>query len=147
MKGKDKMRTEFLNALAGGGLIGVATTILLLFNGRVTGISGIVSGAINPQKNETLWRWAFVLGLIVGGFVLKATFPEFFLGRLATQDWTLILAGALVGFGTLLGSGCTSGHGVCGISRFSIRSIIATVTFILSGIISIVLFRLLGVIV
>lgn len=141
------MASEYLSALAGGGLIGVAATMLLVFNGRVTGISGIVSGAINPTRGDFFWRWSFLIGLIGGGFILKEQMPEVFLGRLSTHDWTLILAGLLVGFGTLLGSGCTSGHGVCGMSRLSIRSLVATVSFIVAGVLSIVVYRLLGVIV
>lgn len=139
------MPTEYLNALYGGGLIGIAATLLLVFNGRPAGISGILNGALHPKPQETLWRWVFLAGLVSGGFVLKDVLPEAFRGRLSSADWTLILAGILVGFGTLLGSGCTSGHGVCGMSRFSVRSLVATITFILAGVLSIVLYRALGV--
>ncbi len=139
------MLAEYVNAIYGGALIGVAATLLLVFNGRVSGVSGIINGAIQPQRNETLWRWCFILGLLAGGFLLKELSPEVFKGRLSSPDWTLVVAGLLVGFGTLLGSGCTSGHGVCGISRLSPRSLIATATFILAGIFSIVLFRAVGV--
>lgn len=141
------MESEIFRALIGGALIGLAATLLFLFNGRVSGISGILNGAINPSKNDYFWRWAFLAGLVGGGFILKSEMPEVFLGRLATHDYTLVIAGLLVGFGTLLGSGCTSGHGVCGISRLSKRSIVATITFIISGVVSILFFRLIGVIV
>lgn len=141
------MASEYLNALLGGALIGIAASLLLLFNGRVTGISGILNGALNPTRSEFLWRWSFLAGLIGGGFFLAENRPEVFWGRLATHDWTLVAAGLMVGFGTLLGSGCTSGHGVCGMSRLSIRSVIATVTFIVVGILSILFYRLTGVLV
>lgn len=140
------MFEEFSNALYGGILIGIAASLMLLFNGRVAGISGIVNGALQPKKSaDTLWRWGFLFGLFAGGFLLADIMPQVFRGRLSTPDWTLILAGMLVGFGTLLGSGCTSGHGVCGVSRLSIRSLVATVTFIVAGVLSIVFFRAIGV--
>lgn len=143
------MPQEYVNALMGGAVIGVAATLMLIFNGRVTGISGILGGALNPTAavswRDYSWRFLFIAGLVGGGFLLQEFYPEAFLGRLASKDWTLILAGLLVGYGTQLGSGCTSGHGVCGISRLSIRSLVATVTFIASGVLFIVLYRFLGV--
>ena len=91
-------------------------------------------------------RVTFVLGLFSGGLLLKALAPQSLLGgTLATANWSVVVAGVLVGFGTIMGSGCTSGHGVCGISRLSIRSILATMTFILAGIISVLIFRKIGV--
>lgn len=139
------MNAEWLNALIGGGLIGVAVSLMLLFNGRVTGISGIINGSLKPQKGDFLWRILFILGLFVGGLLLKILRPESFTNTLETETYLTVIAGLLVGFGTIMGSGCTSGHGVCGISRFSIRSILATVVFIFAGVLAVVLFRKWGV--
>jgi uncharacterized membrane protein YedE/YeeE len=130
-----------MNAVIGGVLIGLAVSLMMLFNGRVTGISGIIGGIVKPQKNDLSWRFAFVSGLLFGGLVLEFLRPDVFV-QISSALWgDYALAGLLVGFGTLLGNGCTSGHGVCGISRLSIRSIIATVTFILFGIISVLIFK------
>ncbi len=130
-----------MNAVIGGILIGLAVSLMLLFNGRVTGISGIIGGAIKPQKNGLSWRLAFIGGLVFGGFVLQYFRPNAFIQLSSATGIDYMIAGTLVGFGTLLGSGCTSGHGVCGISRLSIRSIIATLTFILFGVISVLVFK------
>ncbi len=125
------------SALLGGGLIGLAAAILLLLNGRVAGVSGIVGDLLRPAGNDLAWRIAFVAGLIAGPIAYQ----------LATGDWlsvtidantpSLIVAGLLVGFGTSLGSGCTSGHGVCGIARLSLRSMTATVVFMLAAMITV----------
>lgn len=137
---------EYLLSLLGGLLIGIAVSLLLFWNGRVTGISGIVYGAaVNPSKGDTEWRWYFIYGLLLGGLFLKWIYQKSFEGGLTTPTWTLIVAGLLVGFGTILGGGCTSGHGVCGISRLSPRSIIATLTFIFAGALTVFLFRKIGV--
>lgn len=130
-----------MNAVTGGVLIGLAVSLMMLFNGRVTGISGIIGGIVKPQKNDLNWRFAFVGGLLFGGLVLQFLRPDVFVQISSALSWDYALAGLLVGFGTLLGNGCTSGHGVCGISRLSIRSIVATVTFILFGIISVLIFK------
>ena len=132
--------------LLGGLLIGAAVSLMLYLNGRVTGVSGIIYGAtVTPTKGDRAWRWYFISGMLIGGFILKSLRPEAFSGGLPTQDWTLVVAGLLVGFGTVLGSGCTSGHGVCGTSRLSPRSLAATVSFMLAGVIAVFLFRKLGV--
>jgi uncharacterized membrane protein YedE/YeeE len=131
-----------MNSIIGGVLIGIAVTIMLLFNGRVVGISGIIGNSIKPTKGDFLWRLMFILGLLVGGIILKFTLPESFTMKDHTQSIDYIVAGLLVGFGTLLGNGCTSGHGVCGISRLSRRSIFSTLTFISFGIIGVLLFKL-----
>lgn len=132
--------------LVGGLLIGVAVSMMLYLNGRVTGISGIIYGAtVNPIKGDRAWRWYFISGMLIGGFILKVLKSEAFAGGLSTPDWTLVLGGLLVGFGTVMGSGCTSGHGVCGTSRLSARSMAATVTFILAGVFAVYVFRRLGV--
>jgi len=122
-----------LASLIGGMLIGLSASMLLLFNGKIAGISGIIAGTLSPAKNDTLWRIVFVAGLLVGGFLLRLLSPQTFVIGI-TRSWSaLVVAGLLVGFGTRLGNGCTSGHGVCGLSRFSQRSLIATVTFIATG--------------
>lgn len=132
--------------LVGGLLIGAAVSLMLYLNGRVTGISGIIYGATaTPTKGDRAWRWYFISGMLIGGFILNVLKPEAFSGGLPTPDWTLVIAGLLVGFGTVLGSGCTSGHGVCGTSRLSPRSVAATVTFILAGVSAVYVFRKLGV--
>lgn len=137
--------SSYLLALFGGSLIGLAASLMLLWNGRVTGISGIIYGAaIQPVKKDKEWRWSFVGGLLVGGFILHFFYPAAFSVGLRTESWTVAVAGLLVGFGTVLGNGCTSGHGVCGISRLSPRSLIATGTFILAGILAVFLFRHFG---
>ncbi|MFP5491393.1 MAG: YeeE/YedE family protein [Bacteriovoracia bacterium] len=128
-------------SIVGGAIIGIAVSLMLLFNGRVTGISGIIGGTLTPKSNDTLWRGTFILGLLAGGFVLKFILPEAFEIKSSAQTIDYIIAGLLVGFGTLLGNGCTSGHGVCGISRFSVRSIMSTVTFISFGVLSVLLFK------
>ena len=131
-----------MEAIDGGVLIGVAATMMLLFNGRVTGISGIVGGLLNPVSKDKSWRILFLLGLLVGGFFLRFFHPVSFVT--VSNAWRIdyMIAGFFVGFGTLMGNGCTSGHGVCGISRFSFRSIISTIIFMLSGIVGVVLFKL-----
>lgn len=127
------MDPQAVLSLSGGALIGTAATIMLIFNGRVTGISGIIASSLSTPSREGLWRWTFLFGLVAGGVLTYALKPELFSN---TSDRTLpmiLAAGLLVGFGAVMGSGCTSGHGVCGLSRFSVRSLVATVTFILLG--------------
>jgi uncharacterized membrane protein YedE/YeeE len=139
------MNQDWINALLGGVIIGGAVSLMLLLNGRVTGISGIINGTLTPVKGDTGWRVLFVLGLVLGGFALRLIEPEVFSGQLATGIGSTIVAGLLVGFGTVMGSGCTSGHGVCGISRMSPRSLVATIAFIVAGMLSVVLFKNLGI--
>jgi uncharacterized membrane protein YedE/YeeE len=119
-------------ALLGGALIGVSASILLVFNRRTAGISGILAGALRPAEAEARWRWAFLAGLLAGGFALRALSPAT-VPAPHTPLGLAVLSGLLVGLGTRLGSGCTSGHGVCGISRGSLRSLAATVTFMATG--------------
>jgi uncharacterized membrane protein YedE/YeeE len=130
-----------INAIMGGILIGLAVSLMLLFNGRVTGISGIIGGVIKPQKSDLIWRLAFFGGLVFGGFILQYLRPSAFIQLSSALRVDYMIAGILVGFGTLLGNGCTSGHGVCGISRLSVRSIVATLTFIIFGMISVLIFK------
>jgi uncharacterized membrane protein YedE/YeeE len=130
-----------MEAIVGGVIIGIAVTIMLVFNGRVTGISGIIGETLKPNSLDKNWRYLFLAGLLCGGLILRFTYPVAFTLESHAAPVDYILAGLLVGVGTLLGSGCTSGHGVCGISRLSLRSIISTVLFITSGILSVILFK------
>ncbi len=139
------MQTAWLMALLGGSLIGLSVSLMLLWNGRVTGISGIINGVLTPIRGDTEWRWYFIGGLLLGGFGMNLWDPSVFYGQLETDTWTVVLAGLLVGFGTILGSGCTSGHGVCGISRLSPRSLVATLVFIAAGVLAVTVLRSLGV--
>jgi uncharacterized membrane protein YedE/YeeE len=120
------------SALFGGALIGISASALLLLNGRVAGISGILGGLVRPRAEETSWRALFIAGLLVGGLALLLLRPASF-GVAPVSLPLAIVAGVFVGFGTRLGSGCTSGHGVCGLSRFSGRSLAATITFMATG--------------
>ncbi len=126
-----------ISSLLGGALIGLGAAILLLFNGRVAGISGILGGALNPAPGDTLWRLMFLLGLASTGAAAVLLRPQAFVAGPTRSIFALALAGFLVGYGARLGNGCTSGHGVCGVSRLSPRSLLATATFILSGAITV----------
>jgi uncharacterized membrane protein YedE/YeeE len=126
--------TAWLIALAGGVLIGLAATLLLWLNGRVAGVSGIVNGVIFPKREDTAWRAAFLIGLIVAGGLYMALVPGAALPRTDYSRASLIVAGILVGFGTRMGNGCTSGHGVCGLGRLSLRSLGAVLTFMATAI-------------
>jgi len=128
----------------GGLLIGVAASLMLVMNGRVTGISGIIYGILKNPRKASAWQWSFLGGLLSGGVFLLLCWPETLQSTLKTPYLTLIIAGLLVGFGTRLGGGCTSGHGVCGVSRLSLRSLVATVLFVLAGIITATFIRKLG---
>jgi uncharacterized membrane protein YedE/YeeE len=127
-------------ALAGGLLIGLAAAIFVLFNGRIAGISGILGGLIKPRRGDIGWRLAFIGGL-VGAPMIFSLFWRLPDIHVEANPVTLIIAGLIVGFGTRIGSGCTSGHGVCGISRLSPRSIVATLTFMVMGFITVFLVR------
>ena len=116
-------------SLIGGAIIGLAASLLLLGDGRIAGISGIVSGLLGPAAGDTAWRAFFVAGLVIGGSVLGMVDPALVRMGLGPSAATLIGGGLLVGFGTVLANGCTSGHGVCGLSRGSFRSLVATLTF------------------
>ncbi len=120
-------------SLTGGVFIGLSGALLLLCNGKIAGISGIVGGLLSPIKHDTLWRFLFVGGLLTGGFFFRVLSPQSFAIEISRSGGALILAGLLVGFGPRLGNGCTSGHGVCGVSRLSPRSLIATATFMATG--------------
>ena len=124
---------EFIMAGLGGALIGVAASILLLTQGRIAGISGITGSLVESQCTRQNWRWAFLFGLMTGGVVLALVSPGVFVVSEDRPLWMMGLAGLLVGFGTQMGSGCTSGHGVCGITRLSPRSLVATGVFMIAG--------------
>lgn len=128
------------SALFGGILIGLAAVALALLNGRIAGISGILGGLLRPVKGDTAWRAAFVLGLLGSSwlYTLWAPMPT---AQVAASDTTLLLAGLIVGLGTRYGAGCTSGHGVCGLSRLSPRSLVATLAFMAAGFLTVGLLR------
>ncbi|MFV8570992.1 YeeE/YedE family protein [Marinobacter sp. SBS5] len=129
-----------VSALAGGILIGLAAASFLLLNGRIAGISGILGGLLTPVRNDIIWRTAFLGGLIGAPIVwlLFAELPEI---EINAGFPAIIIAGLLVGVGTRYGSGCTSGHGVCGLSRLSPRSLVATLSFMATGFITVYVIR------
>jgi uncharacterized protein len=128
-----------ISGLIGGLLIGLATALLLLLNGRIAGISGIVGGLLARQGSEVSWRAVFVAGLLLGAFIYMLATGSPLPISIQTSLPVLVVAGLLVGFGTRLGSGCTSGHGVSGIARLSKRSIAATLVFMGVAIITVFL--------
>lgn len=132
------------SALTGGLLIGLAAAALIVFNGRVAGISGIIGQLLQRDTwaVPTAWSWraAFIAGLLAAPWLYQqfAPLPAM---QMPSSPWIIIAAGLLVGFGTRLGSGCTSGHGVCGLSRLSLRSLVATLTFMAAGVLTVTLVR------
>ena len=128
------------SSLAGGLLIGLAAALFLLLNGRIAGISGILGGLLRPAAGDMAWRVAFILGL-VGAPLLFQLFSPLPAVQIDADTATLVAAGLLVGVGTRYGSGCTSGHGVCGLSRLSPRSLVATVAFMAAGFVTVFLVR------
>lgn len=131
------------SALIGGALIGLSAAVLLLFKGRIAGISGIAGGVILPEKGDIPWRILFLVGLILGGLLyqLLGISPSVENIQPVTGKIGLIAAGLLVGIGSALGTGCTSGHGICGLARRSFRSLIATLTFMLTAMITVFIVR------
>lgn len=128
---------NILYPLGGGMLIGLGSSVLFMGIGKIAGISGILGLTLKKPVLESLWRYAFVIGLIGGGLIIKLLNPELFEYEFKFNALDYIIGGLLVGFGTRLGSGCTSGHGVCGISRMAKRSITATITFMFFGAIAV----------
>jgi uncharacterized membrane protein YedE/YeeE len=126
--------TSWLVALGGGVLIGLAATLLLWLNGRVAGVSGILNGVIFPKPADFEWRAAFLIGLIAAGAAYLAWIPGASLPRTDFNRAGLVVAGLLVGFGTRMSNGCTSGHGVCGLGRLSMRSFAAVLTFMATAV-------------
>jgi uncharacterized membrane protein YedE/YeeE len=133
----------WVSPLAGGVLIGLSASLLLLSHGRVAGISSICAGLWSPRRGDRAWRAWFVAGLLAAGVSAQLVAPQL-LAASPRSLGMLAVAGLLVGFGTQLGGGCTSGHGVCGISRLSPRSIVATLTFIASGIAAVAAVHVMG---
>jgi uncharacterized protein len=127
--------TEFTpySALLGGALIGLAATLLMWLNGRIAGVSGIAGGALGAGPGDRAWRGLFVVGLVGGALLHELLRPETFLLREGFPPLLLVAAGVIVGIGTRMGSGCTSGHGVCGIARLSPRSLLATAIFMVTA--------------
>ncbi len=124
-----------VSALIGGVLLGAASALLFLNSGRILGITGVLEGLISPNPNDTSWRLRFVLGLLLAPPVAKLFFsPEWpSLPKIEASFTMIMVAGLLVGVGTRLGTGCTSGHGICGLGRLSARSLVATLSFMFSG--------------
>ncbi len=120
-------------ALVGGVMLGLGLVLVFLASRRVVGVSGVVGGLLSPRGGDRGWRVAFVIGLGVGGAALAVLLPQAVAFR-PERSWpVLVLGGLLVGYGTRLANGCTSGHGVCGLGRLSLRSIVATIVFVVSG--------------
>jgi len=135
-----------ISAFIGGIFIGISSVILMWFNGRIAGISGIFHGLFKYNLNDYWWRVLFIIGLLVGVQIYYFIPGIQFTPRTNYPIFLLIIAGFLVGVGTKYGGGCTSGHGICGIARFSLRSIVATIIFIASGMITVfILKHILGV--
>ncbi len=130
-------------SLSGGLLLGVAAALFILLNGRVLGISGILGGLLPPKSGDTFWRIAFLLGMATAPVVYALLAPADMIQipRIDAGVTTIVVAGLLVGLGTRYGSGCTSGHGVCGLSRLSPRSLVATLSFMAAGFIVVALVR------
>ena len=135
-------------SLTGGIILGVASAIFILVNGRILGISGILGGLLPPKVGDTTWRMAFLLGLFAAPAVFHAVVPAQYITapRIDATDLTVVAAGLLVGIGTRYASGCTSGHGVCGLSRLSPRSLLATASFMFAGFVMVYIMRHLTVI-
>ncbi len=131
-----------LNTFFGGALIGLSAITLFLFTGRIAGISGIMAGFKQCLLNKTAWRPAFLLGLVAGAFLYTLANPAFIYSQDDNTPLGLLISGGfLVGLGSRLGNGCTSGHGICGIANFSPRSIIATLTFMSCGLLTVFLIK------
>ncbi|WP_415844979.1 YeeE/YedE family protein [Stutzerimonas zhaodongensis] len=128
------------SSLAGGALIGLAATLFILLNGRIAGISGVIGGLLRPARGDVLWRVAFIAGLVIAPVLFQVAFEQPDI-EVDASTLNLIAAGVLVGVGTRYGSGCTSGHGVCGLSRRSPRSLVATVAFMASGFLTVFVIR------
>ncbi|MEO8798222.1 MAG: YeeE/YedE family protein [Polyangiaceae bacterium] len=130
--------------LVGGAFIGLGAAVLLGGAGKIAGISGILGGVLVPKEDDTAWRWAFLAGLILTGLTVQWSHPPAFAKPIDQPLVLTIVAGLLVGIGTQLGNGCTSGHGVCGLARFSKRSVIAVAVFMSAAIATVFVMRELG---
>jgi uncharacterized membrane protein YedE/YeeE len=130
-----------ISAMTGGAFIGLGASLLFLLNGRIAGISGILNGVLYAPKNDKAWRLLFLSGLVLGAIIIQFWLPGFNIPRTNYPLWLLGTGGFLVGFGARMANGCISGHGICGIARLSIRSLLATLTFIGAGMISVYIIR------
>jgi uncharacterized membrane protein YedE/YeeE len=130
-----------VSALIGGGLIGLAASLMMLLNGRIAGVSGILGGLLSPPSSDKAWRLAFIAGLIVAPLIAGAVGRPLAEAAMPASWLVIVVAGLLVGFGARMGGGCTSGHGVCGISRLSTRSIVATVVFMATAALTVAIVR------
>jgi uncharacterized protein len=130
-----------LSGAVGGALIGLAAALLLLLNGRIAGISGIVGGLLPPRAGDILWRLLFVAGLAIGALCVRLYAGAPLAVPTGSSLFVLALGGVLVGFGSRLGSGCTSGHGICGLARLSPRSMVAVATFMGSAMLTVFVMR------
>ena len=135
-------------SLSGGIILGIASAIFILVNGRILGISGILGGLMPPKAGDTFWRIAFLLGLFTAPTLFHAVVPAEYITtpRIDATELTVVAAGLLVGIGTRYASGCTSGHGVCGLSRLSPRSLVATASFMFAGFVMVYVMRHLAII-
>ena len=135
---------NWITALVGGMLVGVSAAVIMAFKGRITGITGMINSAITFKADEA-WRWAFLVSVALGGALYQyVVAPRTGLPQTPTQSlllWPMIIGGFAVGFGTRMGNGCTSGHGVCGLARFSPRSLVSVVTFMTTSIITVYIIR------
>jgi len=130
-----------ISAAVGGALIGLSTVLLMLCNGRIAGITGIAAGMLDPASSDRGWRATFIVGLIAAPFSAMLAGYTVPIPQMPSSMVTIAVAGLLVGFGTRLGNGCTSGHGICGIARLSKRSIAATMIFMVTAIVVVALMR------
>jgi len=131
------------SSLTGGIVLGIASALFILINGRILGISGILGGLLPPKVGDTTWRIAFLLGMFAAPTVFHAMVPAEYITapRIDATEWMIVVAGLLVGVGTRYASGCTSGHGVCGLSRLSPRSLVATASFMSAGFVTVYVVR------
>lgn len=131
------------SSLTGGIVLGIASALFILINGRILGISGILGGLLPPKIGDTTWRIAFLLGMFAAPTVFHAVVPAEYITapRIEATEWMIVVAGLLVGVGTRYASGCTSGHGVCGLSRLSPRSLVATASFMSAGFVTVYVVR------
>jgi hypothetical protein len=134
------IESSWINGLIGGILIGISATILLAFNGRIAGISGMINGALEFTSSQ-IWRWYFLGGMLLGGFIYEYLLPLPNTPSYNLDLIPMIIGGFLVGFGTRMSNGCTSGHGVCGLGRLSVRSLTAVISFLASGMITVFVVR------
>lgn len=132
---------DWVNPLIGGAIIGLAASLMLLLQGRIFGVTGILAGVFFSKGKDRSWRIATVIGLMTGAMFIHFIRPEYFHYEFKGDLWMMVVAGFLVGFGTRLGSGCTSGHGICGLPRLSYRSLVAVCTFMATGAVTVYIFR------